>query len=89
MRIFTRVKNFIQSQKRRKERFLYCCAYRFFLAVLKEQTKDNSVDLMPFIVRQQHRDIAHRKATHFIQQAIKERTINKRYQLAMQWAKYN
>lgn len=90
MSLLEKIRRTINNYTRRKERFLYCCAFRFYLKVFRESFQQNGkANLLPFIEKQLKKDYAHQKATEFVQMCIREKIVNQRYKLALEWAKNN
>ena len=75
----------INNFMHRKERFLYACAYIFYLKSAKIDLE--GVGFLPFIHAQHHKDWAKLKANEFVNYCKKNKIINERYKLALQYAK--
>lgn len=82
------LKNLTQKIKKfltRKERFLFACAYSFYIRQTKAEL--DGVNFLPFLNAQHHHDWAKTKAKDFVAYCKKHNIINERYKLALQYAK--
>lgn len=80
--------NIIQKIKKfmnRKERFLFVCAYNFYIQ--QAQIELEKVNLLPFIDAQNRHNWAKAQAKNFVQFCKNNNIINERYKLALQYAK--
>lgn len=76
-----RIKKFLT----RKERFLFACAYNFYIQ--QAQIELGKVNLLPFIDAQNRHNWAKAQAKNFVQFCKNNNIINERYKLALQYAK--
>ena len=84
-KVLQRVIKKFQNFKNRKTRFLFACAYNFYIKQARIEL--DGIGFLPFINAQHRHDWAKIKANEFVKYCKKHNIVNQRYSLALQYAK--